>query len=158
MTGLGKLFLMLGLIAVVGLLALGGGAWYWWKHHSAEFLEAGTAAIEDGRKSGASLQESGCVAQVVARHKSGPGMTSTIRNSVWLSGCLDTSSPQADFCDGVPSPENPVAVGVWAAGACIQHGLGDPYCSNLFQNVATYCASSARTGKMRDGPPPMPPT
>jgi hypothetical protein len=158
MSGIGKLFLILGLIAIAGLLAIGGGAWYWWKHHSTDFLEGGKAVMEDGRKSGATLQESGCVTQAVARHKSGPSIASTVRTSVWLTMCLDTSSPQADFCDGVPVPENPVAVGVWAAGACSQHGLADPYCSSIFQSVSSYCASPARTGKMRTGPPPIPPT
>ncbi len=158
MSGLGKLFLILGLIAIAGVLAIGGGAWYWWKHHSTEFLEAGKATIEDGRKSGERLQESGCVTEAVARHKSGPGMASTIRNSVWLAGCLDTSSPQADFCEGVPSPDNPLTVGVWTAGACLQYGLADSYCSSLFQNVSKYCASPERAGKMKTSPPPVPMT
>src|SRR5262245_8776987 len=158
MSSLGRLFLILGLIALAGLLAIGGGAWYWWTHHSQEFLESGKATIEDGRKSGGKLLEGGCVALAVDRHKAGPGMASTIRNSVWLSGCLDTSSPQADFCDGVPSPENPVAVGIWTAGTCLQYGLTDPYCSSLFQNISKYCASPERAGKMRTGPPPVPMT
>jgi hypothetical protein len=158
MSGIGKLFLILGLIAIAGLLAIGAGAWYWWKHHSADFLEGGKAVMEDGRKSGERLLESGCVAQAVARHKAGPGMASTVRNSVWLTACLDTSGPQADFCIGVPTPENPVAVGMWAANICAQYGLTDPYCSSIFNNVATYCASSARGTKMKSGPPPVPPT
>lgn len=154
----GKLLLILGLMAVGGVLLIGGGAWYWWQHHGMDFLESGKAVIEDGRKSGEKLQEGGCVALAVDRHKAGPGMAATIRNSVWLTGCLDTSGPQADFCDGVPSPENPIAVGLWTAGACLQHGLSDSYCSSLFQNVPKYCSSPARAEKMKAGPPPMPPT
>src|SRR5262245_438311 len=156
MSSAGKLFLILGLIAVGGVIAIVGGAWYWWDRHGAEFLESGQAVIEDGRRSGERLQESGCVKEAVVRHTSdgGPGIASTIRNSVWLSGCLDTSSPQADFCHGVPSPDNPVAVGTWTAGVCVRHGFADPYCSSLFQNVPKYCASPERAEKMKAGAPP----
>jgi hypothetical protein len=158
MTGVGKLFLILGLTAIGGVLAIGGGAWYWWRHHSAEFLEAGRAAIEDGRKSGASLEEGGCVIHAVERHKGERSMTSAIRNSVWLNGCLDTSKPQQGFCDGVPSQDNPISVGVWAANTCVQYGVADPYCHTLFQEVSKYCSSPARAGKTRNGPPPVPMT
>jgi hypothetical protein len=157
MTGIGKLFLILGLIAVGGVVLIGGGVWYWWKHHSAEFLEAGKATLADGRKSGESLEESGCVIHAVERHKADGSMGSVIRNSVWLSGCLDTSKPQQGFCDGVPSEDNPFAVGVWAAGACVHYGLADPYCHTLFQEVSKYCSSPARSGKTRNDPPPVPP-
>ena len=163
MSGLGKLLLILGLVAVGGLALIGGGAWYWWKHYGTEMLEAGAATLEDGRKSGEQLQEAACVSLAVDRHKSGPGLASTVRNSLWLSGCLDTSRPQADFCDGVPNEANPLAVGTWTAGACVQRGLADPYCSSLLQAVAKYCSSGARSEKLKKrppsgNPPPLPTT
>jgi len=158
MSGIGKLFLILGLIAIAGLLAITGGAWYWWKHHSVEFLEAGKATLADGRRSGESLEEGGCVIRAVESHKGERSIGSAIRNSVWLSACLQTSKPQQGFCDGVPSQDNPLAVGVWAASACAYHVLSDPYCHTLFQEISKYCSSPARAAKTRDGPPPVPPT
>jgi hypothetical protein len=156
MSSAGKLLLILGLIAIGGVIAIAGGAWYWWDRHGSEFLESGKATMEDGRRSGERLQESGCMKEAVARHTSdgGPGLASTVRNSVWLGGCLDASSPQADFCSGIPSPDNPVAVGTWTAGVCIQHGFSDPFCSSLFQNVPKYCASPERAEKMKAAPLP----
>ena len=160
MTGLGKLFLILGAIAIGGVLLIGGGAWYWWGQHATEFLEAGKATIAEGEKSGDKLDENGCVVLALERHKSDWNRTiaSVIRNGLWLTGCLDTSMPQKTFCEGVPSEDNPLAAGVWAGSICIQHGLSDPYCHTLFQNVSKYCYSPKRAAKIKTGAPPGPAT
>ena len=110
MTGLGKLFLILGAIAIAGVLLIGGGAWYWWDQHSTEFLEAGKATIAEGEKSGDKLDESGCVVVALERHKADWTRTlaSVIRNGLWLTGCLDTSRQQKPFVRACPPRTTPL--------------------------------------------------
>ncbi len=155
MAGLGKLFLILAAIAIGGLLLIGGGAWYWWDQHSTELIESAKASVADGQRSGGKLQESDCVVHALERHKSdwNRSMASVIRNGLWLTGCLDTSRPQQRFCEGVPPEDNPLVTGVWAGSACTQHGLSDPYCHTLFQNVSKYCSSPRRAQKIKSGVP-----
>jgi hypothetical protein len=148
-----KLFAILAAIAVAGSLLVGGGAWYWWTHHGAEFLDSGKAAMMEGQASGRVLDEGGCMTQAIERHKAdwNRTMASAVRNNVWLSGCLDASRVQEKFCDEVPSYDNVVAAGLWAASACANQGLSDSYCGNLVSNAVKYCSSPKRAEKLKPG-------
>lgn len=148
-----KLLSILAAIALAGALLIGGGGWYWWTHYGTEFLESGKTAIMEGEASGRSLDESGCMAQAIERHKAdwNRTMISAIRNNVWLSGCLDTSRVQEKFCEGVPSDDDVMAAALWAASACANQGLSDSYCGNLVSNAVKYCSSPKRAEKLRPG-------
>jgi hypothetical protein len=149
-----KLLLILLAIAAAGILAIGAGAWYWWSHHSKDFLESGKAVMLEGQAAGRKLDEAACVAFAVDRHrKDGAGsMGASVRNNLWLTGCLEASRPQPKFCEGVPSYDSAVAVGTWAGLSCAQQGLSDPYCGNLYGGVAKYCSSPARARKLGKEP------
>jgi hypothetical protein len=160
MTGPGKLFLILGVIAISGLLLIGGAAWYWWDQHSAELFEAARASVEDGQKRGSKLEEGDCIVHALERHKAdwNRTMVSVIKNGLWLTGCLDVSKLQPRFCEEVPSQDNPVLAGIWAGNICVQQGLSDHYCHTLFQNVSKYCHSPERAAKIKTGVRPGPMT
>ena len=156
---MGKLFAMLLAVAVGGALLVGGGAWYWWSHYGTEFLDAGKTAMLEGEASGRTLDESGCMVRAIERHKAdwNRTMASAVRNNLWLSGCLNTSRVQEKFCDNVPSHDNVVAAGLWAASACANNDLSDSYCGNLLSNAVKYCSSSRRAEKLQPGAVPAPP-
>lgn len=139
------------LIAIVlGLAALvAGGAWYWWKQNSADLLESGSQAMNDGHKHGSATDEPGCIAAVVERHKADGArqLGVSVRNSLWLTACLEAARVKDRFCDDVPDGDSIVAMGTWAAASCVQHGFSDPYCGNLFAAVAKYCSSPIRAQK-----------
>lgn len=153
-----KLLAILAAIAVGGALLIGGGAWYWWTNHGTEFLDAGKTAIMEGEASGRALDESGCMAQAIERHKAdwNRTMASAIRNNLWLNGCLDTSRAQDKFCDGVPANDDVMAAALWAASACANQGMSDSYCGNLVSNAVKYCSSPARAEKLKPGTLPGP--
>ncbi|MCY7386484.1 MAG: hypothetical protein LH481_00195, partial [Burkholderiales bacterium] len=96
MTRSAKVLLTLVVLAVVGSLLIGGGAWYLWKQHSGEFFDAGKAAVAEGKKSGAGQKEGGCLAEALARHKAGANGSfgTAVRNNVWFGSCLSASTPQ----------------------------------------------------------------
>jgi hypothetical protein len=151
---LARLFLVLGLIAVGGLVLIGGVAWLWWDRNANELIESAKVVAAEGQKTGRNLQEGGCVGLALERHKSDPSMVATIQNGLWLTGCLETSRPQKSFCESVPPQDNPVVSGVWAGSACAQYGFSDPYCHMLFQNVSKYCYSPGRADKVKTGATP----
>ena len=153
-----KLLAILAAIAVVGALVIGGGGWYWWTYHGKEFLDSGAAAMVEGEASGRSLDEGGCMAQAIERHKAdwNRTMASAIRNNVWLAGCLGTSRVQEKFCEGVPAGDDLAAAALWAASACANNGMSDSYCANLVSNAVKYCSSPKRAEKLKPGTLPGP--
>jgi len=146
-----KLILTISTIVLAVLLCIGGGAWYWWQKNSAELIESGKAAMSEGRLIGTNVDESGCVSRAFDNHKAdwNRSFSSSIKNSLWLSGCLEASKVQEKFCVDVPSQNEIVAVGVWSGVTCSQNGMSDSYCPNLLQNVAKYCSSGQRSEKIR---------
>ena len=66
---MGKLIAILAVIAVAGVLLIGGGAWYWWSNYGTEFLDSGKTAMLDGQASGRTLDEAGCMLRAIERHK-----------------------------------------------------------------------------------------
>jgi len=138
--------------AVLGMaLLIGGGIWYWWSQNSADFLDAGAAAIADGQSVGRNLDESGCMAAAMERHKAegSQRMGAAVRNNLWLTACFDASKAKDKFCEGVPAGDSLLAVGTWAATSCVQQGYTDPYCGNLFAVIPKYCASPQRVEKLK---------
>jgi hypothetical protein len=138
-----------GILFVLLLIVAGAGYW-WWQKNAAGMIEAGKLAMEDGHKRGMTMEESGCVTEAVSRHKAeaSPSIGGSVKNGLFLRGCLDASKPQAKFCEGVPAKSNAVQVGLWAGQICQGAGLNDPYCPSLMQQVAEYCASPKRTSKL----------
>jgi hypothetical protein len=151
MSKLAKLFLTLGLVAVVGVAAIVGAAWYWWKKNGTEFVETTKAAMDEGHESGRQLKESECLDLAVEKHKAEASDTfnGAVRNSLWLTACLEASQPQQKFCADVPAETEFIKLSIWVSQSCSQRNLSDPYCQTLFQNVAKYCSSPERAEKLR---------
>ena len=149
LTTAAKVLITIVAVLFAAVLALGVGGWIWWKRNAGDLLEAGKEAIVLGRESGATMEESGCVARALEMHKADPDLSilSSVRNGLWLTGCLETSRVERDFCAHVPSQDETIARGLWAGSACARQGLSDPYCPTLLQNVAKYCSSPARSEK-----------
>ena len=145
------------LIIVAALLGIAllitGGAWYWWSRNSSDFLDAGTVAITEGDKVGRGLDESGCMAAAFERHKAdgSRGISTAVRNSLWLMACLDASKVKDKFCDGIPAQDKLLAVGTWAGMTCVRQGFPDPYCGTLLGVVPKYCSSAQRVEKLKAG-------
>jgi len=134
---------------VIGLVA--GGAWWWWRENSAQLVEAGKAAVLEGRKTGADLDEHGCVAQAVGRHGAEPAklsLSTSIPNNLFLSACLHSSKASPGFCDGIPSDDEPVSSALWATRKCASLGFSDSYCPRLVGRIASYCSSTTRGKKL----------
>jgi hypothetical protein len=78
-------------------------------------------------------------------------LASSASNSLRLSGCLESSRTEAQFCERVPPQEDILATATWRNAACTLQGFSDPFCQNIFQSVVRYCASADRDGKSGQG-------
>jgi uncharacterized membrane protein YhaH (DUF805 family) len=134
-------------------LALAGAVRYVWAAHGGNILAAGKASMGQGRQAGLSLGESGCLADALRRHggDNALSLASSVSNGLRLSGCLESSHFEADFCERVPPRDHTFAAAAWANAACAQHGFPDPFCQNIFQSVVRYCASADRGHKSGQG-------
>jgi hypothetical protein len=155
MPKLARLFLALGAIAFAGLTVLRAGGQHWLEQQGADLIDWGNAAISEGRASGARLDEGGCLNSALERHKADQADSISVRmkNDLWLSGCLQASKPQQQFCASVPPKSERVRAGIWTELACVRHGLWDSSCHSLFREVWKYCSSTERVEKLKLSPP-----
>jgi hypothetical protein len=132
------------------LLSIGGAVW-WWKANSNSLIEAAKNAYTDGKKMGSDLDEKGCLAAAVTRHKikSNQSLIESTRTGLTLSGCLAASKLSDGFCEGVPSPKNPLDTSIWSTKTCTQQGLVDSACASVMQQVVHYCSQPVRAQKLK---------
>jgi hypothetical protein len=100
------------------------------------------AVLQEGQEHGRKLDEKGCLAEAVERHRTQRSRPPS-REGILLSGCLDTSKPSADFCVGVPGKGRFFEGRSWLAARCKDAGFSDSSCSYLFQQVIDYCSRPA---------------
>jgi len=134
-------------------LVLAGAIRYGWAVHGNSILAAGEVSMDEGRRAGLSLGESGCLADALRRHGTDKpvSLASSVSNGLRLSGCLESSRTEAQFCERVPPQEDILAAATWGNAACTRQGFSDPFCQNIFQTVVRYCASTDRDGKSGQG-------
>ena len=134
-------------------LALAGAVRFVWALQGENIVANGKASIAEGRQAGLLLGESDCLADALRRHDADKRMslTSSVSNSLRLSGCLQSSRIELHFCERVPAQHEILASATWGNAACAAQGFADPFCPNIFQSVVRYCASDDRDGKSRQG-------
>ena len=138
-------------IAVVGVIVIGGIAWFWWQQNSAEFISNAKVVAAEGYKYGGNLNEGECVVRALEKHKAdwNRSIMSGVRNGLWLTGCLSASKLEEKFCVDVPPESEFVSVGVWTGTVCAQHDFSDSYCPSLIRNISKYCSSTERLNKVK---------
>ena len=147
---LGVVVYVLGII----LLVVAGGVWFW-KRHGTSMIDDSKAAYVQGTREGSATDEKGCLEAAISRYQERRGFANGIANNVRLGSCLDASRAVPDFCQSVPSADNPFLLATFSAQRCEQSGLkNDPFCPQMFQQVAKYCSSEGRRTKSADFEPP----
>jgi hypothetical protein len=126
-------------------------AWWWFNTQGRAYMEDAMAAYKEGEAAGARTNEQGCMDAALATHRTpeGGGMAGSLKNSVRFSGCLNKASVLQPFCEGVPPPNEIMAVAKWSQDVCRQHGFSDTYCPQLIQPVTEYCVSPERAKKLK---------
>lgn len=135
-------------VAIVAAVVI--GAWWWWKQNAERLKESAKAAYVEGQRAGATLGERDCLIRAVARpsDKNNQTILESVRTNVVLRGCLQTSSVENKFCDGVQAKDDLMSHATWAVQSCASLGFADSYCPQMMGQIAEYCFSEKRAAKL----------
>lgn len=136
--------LVIGLIALLGGLVVGGVAW-WFHANKNRLLAEGKKAGDEGKAFAVEHDQRACVDEGVARCAACNGPTCEAMASVFASVCLETaelSSP--DVCDGVPAHGEILKTVGWAAAECERRGrANDQSCQRFFHGFTSTCENAS---------------
>lgn len=133
--------LLIGILLVVGAIAIGG----FWLYRNKDAIVAKTkATAEDARKFGQGTDNQGCVNETISRYKADPGWTSAMSSMIFVRFCLDESRDTPGFCDEVPKQREFMKTAQWRKEQCQRAGLeGDTHCQNIFTPIQQFCEEKA---------------
>src|SRR6185369_5697260 len=89
---------VLTVIAIACILSVG----VFVKSKGTDWIARGKEARAEGEAFGRGVSESVCVSEAMARYGRDRGMISGVKHRLWLSGCLQTSRLDPEFCTSVP--------------------------------------------------------
>lgn len=113
-----------------------------------EVIAQAKAIHSDGNEFGKGVSEPKCVDEAMSRYGNNRSVFGVIRNTVWMSACLESSAFDAGFCEGVPSPGEFSRTTTWRAEQCRARSFaGDSNCLNIMAGVQQYCYGPARAKK-----------
>ena len=136
-----KVLIIIGLVIVLGVIAVVAGAAFWWSRNKDAVIGGIKAEVTEGRELGRTTDNQGCVDQSVLRYKKDPGFTPLIAATLYMRSCLDVSRTTPGFCDEVPRPNEFTRSAQWRVAQCARINLsGDNYCQQLFAPVQDFCA------------------
>ena len=130
------------IVLVVGVVIAGV---YWISRNKDAWIAKGKEVMTEGRDFGRKTDNQGCVDESISRYKKEPGLTSTISNSIFMRGCLESSSPTRGFCDEVPKQTEFIKTAQWRISQCRRVDLEkDTNCQNLFAPVQQFCEAKTQ--------------
>ena len=132
------------ILLVVGVVIAGV---YWISRNKDAWIAKGKEVMTEGRDAGRKTDNQGCVDESISRYKKGPGFASTLSNSIFMRGCLESSRPTRGFCDDVPRQTEFIKSAQWRLSQCTRVDLKkDNNCQHLFTPVQQFCEERARKG------------
>lgn len=136
------LLIVLGLIVVLGVAAIVIAALFVVRNADG-WADRGRQRMEAGREAGATLDSQGCVDRAIAEYRNDRGPISAISQRIWLTGCLETATPNDAICPTIDAESTLGAVGQLLAARnafCVRHGLaGDQGCQQLAEGIESFC-------------------
>src|SRR5215210_955735 len=118
-------------LLVLGIAAIGAFVWFA-KTKGEAWVKKADEVRKDAQTFGQSVPESRCLTEAAARYKKDPGIVSGIEQRVWLGGCLEPSTFEPAFCEGVPPEGEITKSATWRVDRCNELGLkGDSTCPNI---------------------------
>lgn len=103
--------------------------------------EQHTAGVEFGK----TTEQRGCITEGLKRgDKLGIfDISAQIENESFVKGCLETSRPTPQFCDGVPSGWKNI-VAEWDKKQCEKSKVFGPICEGIFKQQIYFCEQQTR--------------
>ena len=115
-----------------------------------QFRAEGSQIRARAQEFGRSVSEPACVAEAMRQFRENGSIANRLRVRLWLTGCLETSTPERDFCGNVPPKDAIARTVAWRLGECARLGFpNDNACTNILASVQDYCEGNARAAKVR---------
>ncbi len=139
-----KILLSVGLVFVLGAASCAGLASYAVKDSKALFTDAQSFADTHDQYE--------CESASFDKAEACGGTLCLVKVAAWHSLCLTEATPNVGYCDGVPSPNHPVASEAWYAEACAKVQMdNDDTCHVILGATQALCHDSewqTQTGGM----------
>lgn len=136
------LLLVLGAIVFLGVGAILVAAVFVVRNADG-WVDRGRQRMEAGRDAGAALDSQSCVDRALGEYRKDRGPITAIAQRIWLTGCLETATPNAAICPKIDAESTLGAVGQLLAARnafCVHHGLaGDQGCQQLAEGIESFC-------------------
>lgn len=136
------LLLVLGTIVFLGVGAILVAAVFVVRNADG-WVDRGHQRMEAGRDAGAALDSQGCVDRALGEYRKDRGPITAIAQRIWLTGCLETATPNAAICPKIDAESTLGAVGQLLAARnafCVRHGLAsDQGCQQLAEGIESFC-------------------
>ena len=130
------------IMLVVGVVIAGV---YWISRNKDAWIAKGKEVMTEGRDAGRKTDNQGCVDESISRYKKEPGFASTLSNSIFMRGCLESSRPTRGFCDDVPRQFEFIKTVQWRISQCRRvDPEKDTNCQNLFAPVQQFCEAKTQ--------------
>lgn len=138
--------LLTGCIVLFVIAAIAVLAGVRWVRANKERLRAEADLVRaEGRDFGRSATAPACVVKALETYRGDVSIIGEARARVWLTGCLESTTPETAFCSRVPPTSEIVRTVTWRLAECTRLGLdGDKGCTRVLQEVQRYCETRGR--------------
>ena len=145
MPGWAKALLIIGTAVLLLIVLVVGAGVFWWTQNKDALKARAKEAAADGREFGKRSDNQGCVDETMARYKKEQGFFSALKYQRFMDGCLATSRPTPEFCDGLPLG-NMMKMAAWQDALCQRYDLAnDRNCKQLSMPVVMFCGAKKRS-------------
>lgn len=116
----------------------------WFQSNKDDLMAKAQAMRAEGQAFGRSATASACVAKAIENYRGDTSLMREVRTRVWLTGCLETATPESELCTGVPPTSEIMRTVRWRMSECSRLGLdGDRGCTRVLEEVQRYCRKRA---------------
>lgn len=135
-----KLILIIAGLVLAFLLLAGGAVWLWFSSNREALRQEAEHADAEGRRYAREHAQAECLTRAVERGAHCTGMACRIGNSLFASACLDLAKPSPGLCQGVPAPDEVLALSRWSLERCAAIGRSSDCPAEIFSQLAKHCA------------------
>ncbi len=140
MTSKTKVALVIASCAMIFVVAVVSGYFYWLNQNKPGLQQARDAGLALGK----TMDDNGCWQEALKRQKDAKDFGATLHNNSFLLACLAAARNPPNFCDGVPLPGEMIESIAWTNQRCGQLELGKTDCQSLLRTLQTYCSEYYR--------------
>lgn len=135
---------------LLGCIAAGIGAFYWFKKHGAHLAAATRVIMNEGSQFGNSHTDNQCIIEAISRGHRDASFRGQLKSRIFAQSCLAAATPTAELCASSPAPSEIFKAAEWSARECQRRGFaGDQVCAGVMQSVPEHCHPSARRKEER---------